>query len=143
MICSSSLRLCLIFNMEQVIQAAAVCVIGTILAVVVKRGSPELALPITLGTALVVLLFLSNIFRELMGFLTELSQRSGVSQALFVPLYKTIGIALVVKVGGDLCRDAGESALASVVETAGSVCALLVALPLLRSVLALLMGLME
>ena len=45
---------------------------------------------------------------------------------------------LVVKVGGDLCRDAGESALAAVVETAGAVCALLTALPLLRAVLSLL-----
>ena len=54
-----------------------------------------------------------------------------------------MGIALVVKVGSGLCRDAGESALASVVETAGAVCALLVALPLLRAVLSLLLELME
>ncbi len=56
-------------------------------------------------------------------------------------MYKTAGIALVVKVGGSLCRDAGESALASAVETAGTVCALLVSLPLLRAVLALLLEL--
>ena len=52
------------------------------------------------------------------------------------------GIALVVQVGGNLCRDAGESALASVVETAGTLCALLAALPLLRAVLDMLMELM-
>ena len=49
----------------------------------------------------------------------------------------------MVKVGGEPCRDAGESALASVVETAGAICALLVALPLLRAVLTLLLELME
>ena len=53
------------------------------------------------------------------------------------------GIALVVKVGGNLCRDAGESALAAAIETAGAVCALLVALPLLRAVLDLLLELMQ
>ena len=53
-----------------------------------------------------------------------------------------VAIALVVKVGAGLCRDAGESALASVVETAGAVCTLLVSLPLLRAVLELLMELM-
>jgi stage III sporulation protein AD len=128
--------------MEQVIRAAAVCVMGALLAVVVKRGTPELAVAVTLAAAAAVLLFLLEPLGELLRFLTDLAHRSGVPQELFLPLYKTIGIALVVRVGGDLCRDAGESALASVMETAGSVCALLAALPLLSGVLALLMELM-
>ena len=123
-------------------QAAALCVIGALLAVVVRRGSPETALLVTLTAAAVVLLFLSGSLEELTDFLRELAENSGVSLALFGPLYKTVAIALVVKVGAGLCRDAGESALASVVETAGAVCALLVSLPLLRAVLELLMELM-
>jgi len=99
-------------------------------------------LTVTLGTAAVGFLFLAGPLGDLLDFMTEVS-RYGVSQKLLIPLYKIVGIAVVVKVGGDLCRDAGESALASVVETAGSVCALLVALPLLRGVLTLLMELME
>ena len=117
--------------------------VGALLAVVVRRGSPESALLLTLAAAVAVLLFLSSAMEELMAFLRELGERGGVPAGLFVPLYKTVGIALVVKVGGNLCRDAGESALAAVVETAGSVCALLVALPLLRTVLELLVELME
>ena len=123
-------------------QAAALCVIGALLAVVVRRGSPETALLVTLAAAVVVLLFLSSALEELTDFLRELGERGGVTAELFEPLYKTVGIALVVKVGASLCRDAGESALASVVETAGAVCALLVSLPLLRAVLELLMELM-
>ena len=123
-------------------QAAALCVIGALLAVVVKRGSPETALLVTLAAAVAVLLFLSSALEELTAILKEQAENSGVSLALFGPLYKTVAIALVVKVGAGLCRDAGESALASVVETAGAVCALLVSLPLLRAVLELLMELM-
>lgn len=129
--------------MEMVSQVTALCVVGALLALVLKRGAPETAMLLTLGTAVVVLLFLAGAVEELMAFLEELAERSGVSQELFVPLYKTVGIALVVKVGGSLCRDAGESALGSVVETAGAVCALLVALPLLRAVLSLLLELMR
>ena len=129
--------------MEAVLQVTGLCVVGALLALVVKRGSPETALLLTLGAAVAVLLFLAGTMEELLAFLEELGSRSGVPAELFVPLYKTVGIALVVKVGGSLCRDAGESALASVVETAGAVCALLVALPLLRAVLELLLELME
>ena len=129
--------------MEQVFQTTALCLVGALLALVVKRGSPEGALLLTLAATVAVLLALMAPIGELAAFLEELSQRSGVPDGLFVPLYKTVGIALVVRVGGSLCRDAGETALASVVETAGAVCALLAALPLLQAVLSLLLELME
>ena len=128
--------------MELALRMTALCVVGALLAVVVKRGTAELALTLVLGVAAVALLALAGPVEELMGFLTELGERSGVSRELFAPLYKTVGIALVVKVGSGLCRDAGESALGAVVETAGAGCALLVALPLLRAVLEMLLELM-
>ena len=128
--------------METVAQVTALCVVAALLALVLKRGTPELGLLLTLGAAAAVLLALLAQLGEVVDFLDELAERSGVSPALFQPLYKTIGIAVVVKTGGSLCRDAGETALAGVVETAGAVCALLVTLPLLRKVLELLTELM-
>lgn len=129
--------------MELIIQITGLCVVGALLAMVLKKGSPETALLLTLAAAVVVLLYLGRAMEELVSFLGELGERSGIPGELFVPLYKTVGIALVVKVGGSLCRDTGESALGAVVETAGSICALLVALPLLRAVLSLLLELIQ
>ena len=127
--------------MEQVFQVTGLCVVGALLALVLKKGSPELALLLALAAVAAVLLSLMGALGELLDFLREVGAASGLSEDLFIPLYKTVGIALVVKVGGSLCHDAGESALASAVETAGTVCALLVSLPLLRAVLALLLEL--
>lgn len=128
--------------MELTSRVTALCVVGAILALVLKKTSPEQALLLVLCAAVAGLALLADGLGELVGFLRELGERSGISETLFVPLYKTVGIGLVVKVGGDLCRDAGGVALASVVETAGAVCALLAAMPLLRRVLELLMELM-
>lgn len=127
--------------MEQVFQVTGLCVVGALLALVLKKGSPELALLLALAAVAAVLLTLAGALGELLGFFREIGAASGLSEDLFIPLYKTVGIALVVKVGSSLCHDAGESALASAVETAGTVCALLVSLPLLRAVLALLLEL--
>ncbi|MCI9121254.1 MAG: stage III sporulation protein AD [Oscillibacter sp.] len=124
-------------------QAAVVCLVGALLALVIKRGNPEAALLLTLSAAVAVLLSLAGSLEVLLDFLNQLVEESGLSRDLFLPLYKTVGIALVVNIGGGLCRDAGESALGSVVETVGAVCALLAALPLLRAVLSLLLELMQ
>lgn len=125
------------------IQVAGICVVSALLAVLLKRTNPELSLLLTAAATVVIFLALAGTAKELLKFLQTLSKQSGISSSLLAPLYKTLGIALVVKIGGDLCRDAGESAMASVLETAGTLCALLVSLPLLRTVLSMLMELMQ
>lgn len=129
--------------MELTAQITALCVVGALLTLVLKKGAPEVGLLLSLAVAAAVLLGLMGSVGEIVRFLDQLAGRSGAERALFVPLYKTVGIALVVRIGGSLCRDAGESALASVVETTGAVCALLAALPLLQTALELLLELME
>lgn len=130
-------------DMEATLQTAAVCVVAAILTLLLKKGSPHMGLLVTLAAAAATFLFLLGQLRDLLDFLKELAAAGNVPEALLVPLYKTIGVALVVKIGGNLCRDAGESALASVIEMAGAICALLVSLPLLRMVLTTLMELMN
>ena len=46
--------------MEQVIQVTGLCVVGALLALVVKRGSPETALLLAVGAAVVVALALAG-----------------------------------------------------------------------------------
>ena len=60
--------------------------------------------------------------------------------AALPPLRTVPAIALTVRVGGAFCRDAAQGALASVLETAGAVCALTAAAPLLLAVVELVEG---
>lgn len=124
--------------MELVAQTAALCVIGALLGLTLRRSSPEITLLLTIAVAVGILAALAEPLGMLLDFLDQLTAQTGISRALFLPLYKTLGIAVVVRIGGGLCRDAGEQALASTLELAGSVCALLTALPLLQAVLELL-----
>ena len=129
--------------MDLAVRAAALCVTAALLALVVRQGSPPLGLLLSLGTAAAVLALLTEPVGELFALFRELGARSGLSDPALGTLCKTLGIAVVVRTGGSLCRDAGESAMAAAVETAGAVCTLIAALPLLRSVLDLLLNLME
>ncbi|MDD5931197.1 MAG: SpoIIIAC/SpoIIIAD family protein [Oscillospiraceae bacterium] len=129
--------------MELIGKITAICVAAALLALVVKKGTPEIALALSLATVAVGLLALSDTLGELETLFRGLREESGLPEGWFSPLYKTVAIAIVVRIGGDLCRDAGERALAGVVETAGAVCALAAAVPLLRSVLRLILELMK
>lgn len=129
--------------MEILIRVVLLCLTGAALALVIRQGSAVMELLLILCVTVSVMLFLLRSAGELFDFLRELGEQSGISPALLAPLYKTAGIALVVRTGGALCRDAGASALGAVVESAGTVCALLTALPLLREIMRMLLDLMS
>jgi stage III sporulation protein AD len=120
--------------METIIRLTAVCVVSAVLAVFVKKSSPEMGLVLTLSVCVVVLLALMVPIREIVELLNQMMVWSGMSEDIFAPLLKTLGIALICRVGGDLCRDAGQTAMASLVEMGGSFGAILVSIPLLRAV---------
>ena len=107
----------------------ALCVTGALLAVLLKRTNPDMALLLALAVCGAALLLLAEPLEEIRDFLTQLADGGQLPAELFAPLVKTVGVALVSRTGSDLCRDAGEGAMASLVETAGAVIAILVSLP--------------
>ena len=120
---------------------AAVCVIGAVLAVFIKNTSPDIGLMVSLAVCAVILGALLPALLDVAEVLRQMMEWSGLSEDVFSPLLKTLGITLVCRVGGDLCRDAGQSAMASIVEISGSLGAVLVSVPLIRAVWQMLQSL--
>lgn len=128
--------------MDTAARIVAVCLVGALLAVLLKKTSPDMALLLALAVCLGVLAALTKGLEEVVTFLRELLEWGGLSAELFVPLLKTVGIALISRTGGALCRDAGEGAMAGLVEMVGAFAAILVALPLFRAAWQMLEGLL-
>ena len=128
--------------METAAKIAAVCLLGAVLTALKKKTSPDTALLLALAVCVAVLAALARGLEEVTDFLRELLDWGGLSAELFTPLLKTVAIALVSRTGGALCRDAGEGAMAGLVEIAGAFAALLVSLPLFRAAWQMLEGLL-
>ena len=128
--------------MDTAVRITAVCLVGALLAALLKKTSPDTALLLALAVCVAVLAALAKGLEEVTDFLRELLDWGGLSAELFTPLLKTVAIALVSRTGGALCRDAGEGAMAGLVEMAGAFAALLVSLPLFRAAWQMLEGLL-
>lgn len=120
--------------MALVVKVGAVCLVGALLAVVLKKDGPEFALLLTLSAAAVVLWWLREIWEQVGAFLRQLASVTGLAPELFAPLLKTVGIALVSRVCTGICRDASQEALAVLVEITAAFCAVAVSLPMLSAV---------
>ena len=68
--------------------------------------------------------------------ISEMANDSGVGKWMEI-MMKTLGIAVVVQFGADICRDSGETSIASKLEMVGKAEIILLALPLMRELVAL------
>ena len=126
--------------METILRIAGLCLSAAVLASLLRRDVPELGLLLAAAAALVGGALLLDAARDAAALGDELVALTGLAPSLFTPLLKVTAIALIVRVGAALCADAGQSALARVMDAAGAFCALGCAVQLLRAVIDLIRG---
>ena len=118
--------------MDIVIKAAAIAVVSALCILLIKKSNQELA---ALAAAAVICFAAVRLFESILELVRYTILQTGLSSALFLPIIKCVGIAVVVKVASGLCKDAGQSGIASALEMLGSAAALFTALPLIYSLL--------
>ncbi|MCC8128871.1 MAG: stage III sporulation AC/AD family protein [Clostridiales bacterium] len=121
----------------EIFQLGAIAVAGTFCALVLRRQTPELALVLALVTGALLLWRSREALETVLSLFKELADLAGLSQEIVIPLIKTVGIALLVRIASQLCRDGGMGTGAAFLELAGSLAALVTVAPLLRAVLEL------
>ncbi len=124
--------------MDILVKAAAIAIIGCILAITLKKNNAEAAIMTSIAAALVLFTAAFQYIEVIREFWTELTSVSGEIGQVAEPLMKVIGVSVVTKVTSELCRDSGEGALAAKMELCGSAACIVVALPLMNSALTLL-----
>ena len=124
----------------------AVCLIGIIsafLSVMIKKYNPEYSLAIGIVTGVLIL---GVIFGHITGVIARVQQ---LLRATNIPLeyieilFKSLGICFLTQFASDACKDAGETALSSKIETAGKLMILIVSLPLFEKVISIAMELIK
>ena len=117
--------------------------VAAVLGVLLRKHVPELAVLLTLCAGLWILSAVLDGLGAVAQLMEELRQLAGVSEELIEPVVKTVVISVLTKLTVELCRASGEGGVAAFVETAGTVLALVVTLPLVRAVSVLMMELLS
>ena len=123
-------------------RAVILGVVGSVFALVIKKGSPEVGMVLALAVTLLVVGLGIQIIGAILDFAGALQTAAGLSPALLTPILQTVGIGIVTRLASDICQDAGQGAIASALELAGTVAALYVALPLMQAVFQMIGGLL-
>ena len=127
--------------MDIVIKSSAIAIVSALCILLIQKSNQEIALAAAIAAAAVICLSSVQLFSGLMELIRRTIEQTGLSSALFIPVLKCVGIAMIVRLSSGLCRDAGQSGIASSMELLGSAAALFTALPLFSSLLDTIGGL--
>ncbi|MGI5935465.1 MAG: SpoIIIAC/SpoIIIAD family protein [Oscillospiraceae bacterium] len=121
--------------MELLIKAAVIGTAGALLSLLIKKNNPEMSLMLAMAVGVMVIGMALELVTGVMEVIDLATETSGLSPAVLKPVLKGVGIGVITRLAADLCRDAGQSSIASSVELVGAVCALYVSLPLIKTLL--------
>jgi stage III sporulation protein AD len=117
-------------------------VVLTIFQAHLREEQPPWAVLVGISFVVVVFLALIPQFTSSFGALTALAREAQVSSIYLNPVLKTIGVAYLTSFGVQISREAGEEAISGMIELAGKLVILLIALPLLQAILYTLFGIL-
>ena len=119
------------------VEVALICVAAALACALLRGTHPELATGVALAGGIAALYLLRADLQAVAELLGQLAEEARLREGHAALLLKASGIALVSEFGADLCRDAGERALAGRIELGARVVLLAMAAPLLQELFAL------
>lgn len=122
--------------MVNIMQVVGVALMATIIALFLRQtNSPVNAMLISVLVGIIIFVSLLKDIAYVLAVLDQLAVKAQVNQLYLTTILKIIGIAYVAEFGAQVCRDAGESAIAARVEFAAKILILVLAIPILVAVL--------
>lgn len=125
-----------------IVKLCGVALIGLVATSVMKGLKNEMSGFISAVTGLILLGGSIAMLYPIISYMHEITKETGFS-VYMETVIKALGIAVISESAADLCRDAGESAIASKTEFAAKIMIIYLALPVIKNLISLAFGVVE
>lgn len=126
-----------------IVKIAFVGILTVLLYGLLRQLKPEIAPLIVLGGAAVIFITLTESLLNVSGSVDEMMSLAGLEKENVSLLMKALGICVVTQFAADICYDNSGSSIAAAVELAGRVGAVSLAMPMIKTVAQIAIGLIN
>lgn len=126
----------------EIVQIIGLGLTATFLVLVLKEQKPVFAFLLTVFVGAIIFLFLIGQIQRIVGMLEQLAVNANLDMIYVETILKIIGIAYIAEFGAQITKDAGQGAIAAKIELAGKVMILLMAIPIITSIIKMVIGLL-
>jgi len=115
---------------------------GALLSLLIKEHKPVLGVCVGMVTATVIFTSVLAQLSSVIDVVNLLAERLSVNEEYITIIIRIIGMTYVAQFASEICRDAGQNAVARKIELAGKIVTVATGLPILLAVLNLLLGIL-
>lgn len=127
----------------QIFQLVGIAIITAVAALLLRGTKPELAFAVTIAGGIILLLFAFEIFKGSLSIFQKITAATGIESSIVKILLKMVGIGYLVEFSAGILNDFGQNALGDKLVFCGKIIVLVLAVPILESVLNLIVKLLE
>lgn len=118
-----------------IIKIIGIGLIALIIIVIVKQYRPEFVIYVSLMAGVFIIMLVMDKMGAIIDLLTNLSNKTSINNEFLVLLIKITGIAFLTEFATSICKDSGETAVASKIDIGGKVLIISMSIPIIASLL--------
>lgn len=126
----------------EILQVVSIGIIASVLAIILKSQRPEYAIHISIVAGIIIFMFILSKLVVVMDMIQQMIQKVNIDYAFLSTIIKIIGIAYITEFGSQVCKDAGEGAIAAKIELGGKVTIMVLAVPIIMALLDVIIGIL-
>lgn len=118
-----------------IIKIIGIAFIAVIIIVILKQYRPEFAIYASIIAGVLILGLASNTLSGIIDMIKSISNKTNINSDFLVILIKITGIAILTEFAVSICKDAGESAIASKVDVGGKIIIISMSIPIINALI--------
>ena len=118
-----------------IIKIIGIGLIGLIIVVILKQYRPEFAIYVSLGAGILIFTIIASKISGIIEILKNIASKASINNEFLILLIKITGIAILTEFAVSICKDSGETSIASKVDLGGKVIIMSMSIPIMSSLL--------
>lgn len=126
----------------EIVQVIGLAIVVTVIGTVLRQIKPEMAIQLSIIAGVAIFLLIMDKVRIIIDLMQKLADQANISSYYLFIILKVVGVAYLAEFGCQICKDAGENALATKVEIAAKIFVVILAIPIIVAIMESMMKLL-
>lgn len=125
-----------------IVKIIGIGITAVIVIIILKQYKPEFTVYVSIIAGAIILLMVMDKLNAIVNMLESLTNKTGTGSTFLKILLKITGIAILTEFAVSICKDSGESAIASKVELGGKIIIISISIPIITALLELIINIL-
>ena len=121
--------------MDELVKIIGIGLISLIIIIIMKQYRPDFAIYVSLVAGVLIFSIAMGKFSTIIDLLQSISNKAGINSDFLNILLKITGISFLAEFAVSICKDSGESAIASKIELGSKAIIMSMSLPIISNLL--------